>query len=215
MPNARRLPTAVWGAAFIPFLWIGASAIAAQQPKSKKVAMEPVKLSTVLAAFLADSGARTRGLPWTTGSELPVKWEAAQPSPTTDPYLKKLGHTLTRTGKFRGTVGGQPAQEMTLTLSGTEAGLARVSVGTPMDEITREQIEQSLKADGMTLQPLKCSREKEGASFGNLLDAARVPGKTASGLWWNWNCAHDGCMLGLTILYRKAEASEIECYSGG
>jgi len=61
------------------------------------------------------------------------------------------------------------------------------------------------------LQPLKCSRETEGYSFGNLLYAAKAPGKTASGLQEGWNCAHDGCTVAMTIYYRKADVEQFDC----
>ena len=64
------------------------------------------------------------------------------------------------------------------------------------------------------LQPLKCSRATEGASYGNLVDAAKVPGKTASGLWWSWQTVQQESQLGLTLLYRRADMAEVECYTG-
>jgi hypothetical protein len=167
----------------------------------------------VIAAFLADSGVRTRGLPWTTGDALGVKWATATPVRNPDESSLAAGRSLARLATFIAPVAKQhiPVQ---LTVEGNELGLARVLFTMPMQEVTREQIETALQQDGLALQPLKCSREKEGASFGNLLDAAKAPGKTASGLWWNWNCAHDGCTLSLTLLYRKADAARIECYTG-
>ena len=79
---------------------------------------------------------------------------------------------------------------------------------------TREMVEQALKNEGLQLQPLKCSRDKEGASNGNLVDAAKFPGKTSSGLWWSWQSAQQELSMSLTILYRRADMSEVECYSG-
>lgn len=81
-----------------------------------------------------------------------------------------------------------------------------------MHDVTREQIEASLKADVMMLQPLKCNHANERASFGNQLDTATVLGKTASDLWWSWNGAQDGWTLACIQLHRKADASEVECY---
>lgn len=215
VPETRRIPAIVHLATkTIMLLLAGSMALGAQARKSPKQTTKPVKLSAVLTAFLVDSGVRTRALPWTTGSELPVAWDSLGPVATRDEEIKRLGLTTTRTGKFRGQVGDRPALPMVLMLSGVEMGLARVSVGLEMNDVTREQVEQALIADGMTLQPLKCSRAKETASYGNLLDAAKVPGKTASGLWWIWNCAHDGCTLTLTILYRKTDSSQVECFSG-
>ncbi|MBL0178413.1 MAG: hypothetical protein IPP98_04710 [Gemmatimonadetes bacterium] len=75
-------------------------------------------------------------------------------------------------------------------------------------------IEQALKNDGLTFQPLKCKRETEGASYGNLVDAVKAPGKTASGLWWEWHMESQNLKVSLSMLYRKAEMAQVECYSG-
>ena len=184
-----------------------------QAPKSAKAAGPTVRLSAVIGAFLVDSGVRTRGLPWTTGNDVPVKWQSAKPVPNPDQSRRKLGITLARIGAVTTPVAGV-ALPVEVTATGNELGLAQVTFTMPMQDVTREQIEKDLRESGMTLQPLKCSRETEGASFGNLLDAAKIPGRTASGLWWLWNCAHDGCTLVLTLLYRKADAAQVECYSG-
>ena len=77
--------------------------------------------------------------------------------------------------------------------------------------VHREMVETALRNDGMLLQPIKCDRATAGASFGNLVDAARMPGKTASGLWWFWQTAGQEPQLMLTILYRRAEMAEVEC----
>jgi hypothetical protein len=192
-----------------------AAPAAGQTPaaKSSRTASLSVGLGTVIAAFLADSGVRTRGLPWTTGDALGVKWESTRPVRNSDQSSLAAGRSLARKATFTAPVAKEHVP-VELTVEGNEIGLARVLFSMPMQAVTREQVEKALRQDGLTLQPLKCSREKEGASYGNLLDAAKAPGKTASGLWWNWNCAHDGCTLGLTLLYRKADAAQIECYSG-
>jgi hypothetical protein len=173
-------------------------------------AQQTVKLSTVIAAFLADSGVRTRGLDWTSGSALPVKWQSARPVPAAD-WLKQQGYTLSRTGTANITVGDMPAMEMEVGLWGNAAGLQKSYVSFTLNEMTMDLVEQALVKDGFTLQPLKCERAKEGASYGNAVYVAKAPGKTASGFHESWNCAHDGCTGMLTLLYRKADVAAVEC----
>lgn len=60
---------------------------------------------------------------------------------------------------------------------------------------------------------MKCSRDKEGASYGNLIDAVKAPGKTSSGLWWYWDSPKQEMFLTLTLLYRRADMAKIECIS--
>lgn len=188
----------------------------AAQPTSNKV-----KLSALISAFLADSGVRTRGLAWTTGNELAIKWESATPKANPDQNAAQKGLTLARNGTFTGTVGDSVALPMTIAIVGTTLGLARVGIHIPSMEVTysggsgffltREMVETALKNEGLTLQPLKCSREKEGASYGNLIDAVKAPGKTASGLWWMWQSPQQQSELFLAIMYRRADMAEIEC----
>lgn len=187
-------------------------------------AQQKVKLSNVIAGFLADSGIRTRGLPWTTGAELPIRWESARPVPNPDQNARTKGITLIRSGSFTGTVGDTVALKMGIMLGGSAAGLAYVVVSMPSMEVTyangsgffltREMVEKALRDEGVTLQPLKCSRDKEGASYGNLVDAVKVPGKTASGLWWYWDSPQQVYSLSLSILYRRTDMAQVECYSG-
>jgi len=219
---ARRLARS--GVIFLALVVLGApSFLSAQPKKAVKPAMEKVKLSAVIGAFLVDSGVRTRGLAWTTGSELPIKWATAKPVAAPE-YLRKDGITQARSGTLLGTVGDTVALEMAITVSGTEAGLAQVAIGMASLEVTnkdgsgffvhRGMVEDALKNEGVTLQPVKCSREKEGASYGNLVDAVKVPGKTASGLWWTWDSPQQGPNLSMTILYRRTDMAKVECYSG-
>ena len=58
------------------------------------------------------------------------------------------------------------------------------------------------------------SRATEGASYGNLVDAVKAPGKKASGLWWSWDAPQQQLRVMLTILYRRADMGEVECYQG-
>ncbi|MGQ0643705.1 MAG: hypothetical protein ACT4P6_23400 [Gemmatimonadaceae bacterium] len=184
-------------------------------------ATDRVKLSAVIATFLADSGVRTRGLAWTTGNDLAIKWESPAPKANSDQNAQRQGLTLVRNGTFTGTVGDSVALPMTITGTGSTLGLARLEVNIPSLEVTfrggrgfiltREMVETALKNEGLTLQPLKCSREKEGASYGNLVDAVKAPGKTASGLWWLWQSPQQQSTLHLTLLYRRADMAQVEC----
>jgi len=79
--------------------------------------------------------------------------------------------------------------------------------------LTREMVEQALRNDGLTLTPRKCDRATEGASFGNLVDAVKAPGKTASGLWWFWQSVQQELQLSLSIIYRSVEMNQVECAS--
>ncbi len=201
----------------------------AQQPTQRQTlraqpAATPVKLSAVLTAFLVDSGVRTTGLPWTTGSALPIRWTTPRPVPNTDPAAVKRGMTKTRDGKFLGTLGDSIALGMYISVWGTDSGVTGVSV--TLDSMLvelkdgsgfflhREMLEVALRNEGLTFQPLKCKRETEGASYGNLIDAMKAPGKTASGLWWAWDSPQQQTTIVLTILYRRAEMNQVECHSG-
>lgn len=199
---------------------LAVSAAPAQRPTATKV-----PLSAVLTAFLVDSGIRTTALPWTTGSALPIRWATPAPVAVTDARLMKSGATQARDGRFLGTLGDSVALWMQITLRGSAAGLTGVSIALDSMEVTgprgkggffltREMIEQALKHEGLTLQPLKCKRETEGASYGNLVDAIKAPGKTASGLWWEWHSESQKLMVSLSLLYRRAEMAQVECYSG-
>jgi hypothetical protein len=191
------------------------------QPKQATNRSAPVKLSAVINAFLADSGVLTRGLPWSTGSKLPVKWKSVGPVTNTDPNARRQGITLARVGTFIGTAGDSVALPMAIYLNGSTVGLSGVTISIESMEVstkggggyfvTREMVEQALKNDGLTLTPLKCSREKEGASYGNLIDAVKTPGKTASGLWWYWDSPMQRMSLSLSLLYRKADMAKVEC----
>jgi hypothetical protein len=188
---------------------------------SAQARTQRVKLSAVIAAFLADSGVPTRGLAWTTGNALAIKWESATPKPNPDQTAARQGFTLARNGTFTGTVGDSVALAMTISAVGSQLGIARVGLHIPSMEVsysggrgfflTREMVEAAFKNEGLTLQPLKCSREKEGASYGNLVDAVKAPGKTASGLWWMWQSPQQQPELLLTILYRRADMAQVEC----
>ncbi len=191
----------------------------AQRQEPQKIA-----LSSVITAFLVDSGVRTRGLPWTTGSNLPIRWTSPGPVTNPDTHARNKGVTHARTGTFIGTIDDSVTLEMSITLTGTAQALAGMSVTPASLHVTkadgsgfittREMIEAGLKAAGLTFQPIKCKRETEGASYGNLVDAVKAPGKTASGLWWFWQSPQQEPTVTLTLLYRRADMAQIECYSG-
>lgn len=193
-------------------------------PSLAAQATAPVKLATVLGTFLADSGVPTRALPWSTGAALPIRWQSNGPLSTDQQWLRNLGMTHTREGVFIGLVGDSVALPMSIHVRGTAAGIGGVSI--QLDSmlvehadgsgffVHREMIEVALRNDGAILQPLKCSRETEGASYGNLVDAFKVPGKTASGLWWFWQSPMQEMQISLSLVYRRSELAQVECYSG-
>jgi len=190
---------------------LGGCALAALQAPAQ--AQQPVKLSAVVTAFLPDAGVQTRGLPWSTGDQLPVRWQSAKPVASAD-YLKQQGFTLSRTGNIRVLLDGGKAQAAILQVAGNQLGVQQVTVSWNVLSGPFDGAARSLEADGISLKPLKCRRETEGASFGNLVHIASAKGKTATGLWENWNCAHDGCWFALTILYRRSALAKIDCAGG-
>lgn len=176
-------------------------------------AQQAVKLSALLTAFLPDEGVATRGLPWTTANNLPVRWETAKPVAAAD-YLKREGLTLSRAGKARIAVEGRAPVAVTVEVHGNQIGIQRVSVSFDLAELDIERAERSLVADGIQLSPLKCSRKTEGVSFGNVVYLAKAPGKTATGLWESWNCSARECLGGFSTLYRNNEVAKIDCATG-
>lgn len=199
-------------------------ATAEAQQSTSRAPAKPVRLSAVISAFLVDSGVMTRGLAWTTAGTLPIKWESSTPVTNTDASERQRGVTLMRKGSFSGTIGDSVVLPMTIRLTGTVTGLAGMMINIPSMLVTqkksggffmtREMVEQSLKNEGLTLVPLKCSRDREGASYGNLVDAVKAPGKTASGLWWYWDSPKQEMFLSLTLLYRRVDMAQVECFSG-
>lgn len=199
--------------------WIAAAALLL--PSVGSLPASPAELPSVIATFLADSGARTRGLPWSSGDQLPVHWATVRPAPNPDRFLQRQGLALVRRGSIPVLIGGKTADTMTLSLYGTAAGIQRVNLALAYNGDTspvnpRVRVATALERAGFRLTPLKCSDKTEGATFGNLVFVMKAPGKTASALWESWNCAADGdCGLELTILYRKAELAQVECAGAG
>jgi len=175
-------------------------------------AQAPVALSTLLTTFLADSGVRTRGLPWTTGDELAIEWQSA--TPVKIPYATQDGSTVSRTGTARASLEDGSDIEATVEVAGNEVGIQRVTVSFDAPELPRNLVlaEQTLTAAGIALTPLKCSRDTEGAIYGNLVYVMKAPGKTASALHESWNCGQDGCGAAVSIIYRKKDVASIPCF---
>jgi hypothetical protein len=169
-------------------------------------------LSALLTTFLADSGVRTQGLSWATGQELSIEWQSA--NPVKIPYATQDGSTVSRTGTARASLDDGSVIDATVEVAGNEVGIQRVTVSFDAPELPKNLVlaEQSLTAACIALTPLKCSRDTEGASYGNLVYVLKAPGKTASALHESWNCAHDGCGAALTIVYRKKDVAAIPCF---
>jgi hypothetical protein len=201
--------------------------IAAAMPTTatgQERASTAIPLAQLIGAFLVDSGVRTAGLQWTTGNSTPIRWYSAAPVTNTDPAGRARGLTHTRTGAVRVTLGDSVTLPMHVLAIGPATGLAQVvfsfdslqvdSPGGGGFFVHREMVETALRNDGMILQPIKCQRATEGASYGNLVDAAKLPGKTASGLWWYWQSVQQELQITLSLLYRRADMAQVECYGG-
>ncbi|MCA9721482.1 MAG: hypothetical protein KC489_03585 [Gemmatimonadetes bacterium] len=181
----------------------------------------PIPLSKVITTFLVDSGVRVRGLPWTVADPLPITWSTPRPVAATGDWYQKQGITQLREGTLRVTAGDSVVLPMGITLYAGANGLTSVAVSSTSLQVTnpdgsgylatREMIEEALRHDGLMLQPIKCSRDSEGASYGNLVDAVKAPGKTASGLWWSWDAPMQELRVTLTLLYRRADMQQVEC----
>ena len=39
-----------------------------------------------------------------------------------------------------------------------------------------------------------------------------MPGKTASGLWWFWQSVQQEMQISLSLMYRRADMAQVECY---
>jgi hypothetical protein len=175
----------------------------------------PATLGGIVSAFLADSGTRTRGLPWTTGQGTGIRWESATPVENPDTWLNNPALTLARIGTARVPIGGK-ARDLNVRVHGNPAGIQRVSLSFLFDGLEggdmREAVGTALADGQVTLTPLKCEKAAEGHSYGNLVYVVASPGKAASALWWNWNCAADGnCGFDQIILYRRADLAQVEC----
>lgn len=199
-------------------LLVGAIApVAAQRVTTK------VRLADVIGAFLADSGVQTRGLPWSTGDGLAIRWATRGAVANADQAARQRGITHMRQGTFLGTAGDSVALRMGIVVTGTATGIAGVSIfidsllvetgGGNGYFVTREMLDQAIRNDGLTLTPLKCSRDTEGASYGNLVDAVKAPGKMAAGLWWFWQSMQQELHVSIGLIYRRVEMEQVECAS--
>lgn len=201
--------------------WLSLATLLLAPPLAAQRPTTAIPLARLIATFLADSGVRTTGLDWTTGDSLPIRWESRTPVAVTEQWLAAEGFTRLRSGTLQVTAGDSVPLTALVTVLGSATGIARVSIGFASLQVdlaggggfflTREMIDTALRNDGLQLQPLKCKRETEGASYGNLIDAVKWPGKTASGLWWFWQSVQQELEISLTIIYRKAEMNAVEC----
>ena len=101
-----------------------------------QAAARTIKLADLLGAFLVDSGVRTTGLPWTTGSATPIRWQTPAPIAHTDPNARARGLTHMRIGAVRVTLGDSVALPMHVTAIGTATGLATVTFSFDSLEVT-------------------------------------------------------------------------------
>lgn len=189
---------------------------AAQVPVAAEAQDSSATLGGVISAFLADSGARTRGLPWTTGNSAGIAWESAAPVKNPDTWMNNPALTLARIGTAQVMIGGKP-RDLNVRVHGNQAGIQRVSVsymydGNFEEGDMRDHVGAALEEGRVALKPLKCDKANEGHGYGNLAYVVTAPGKLASALWWNWNCAGDGnCGFDQIILYRRADLTQVEC----
>jgi hypothetical protein len=190
-------------------LLLAPAMLAAQKPPKPKPKVVTTTLAAVLTTFLADSGVPTRGLPWTTGSTLPITW--VTPKPVAPGYTVGNNITLQHEGTASAQVSDTSTVKLYLFVFGNDVGIQRVVASWDRAMLSGEQAEAQLTAAGWTLKPLKCARATEGYSYGNLLYAAKAPGKTGSGLHEGWNCAQEDCTVAMTIYYRKADVEQFDC----
>jgi hypothetical protein len=192
------------------------SALGAIAPVAADAQDSSTTLAAVISAFLADSGVRTRGLPWTTGSGTAIKWESTAPVRNPDTWMNNPALTLARIGAVPVPVGDK-VRDLNVRVYGSQAGIQRVSFSFPWDSNfeggdLRDSVSATLEAGNLSLAPLKCEKEREGYTYGNLAFIVTAPRKAASALWWTWNCAADGsCGFDMNILYRRADLAQVEC----
>jgi hypothetical protein len=180
---------------------------------SSFAAERTVTINELVRALMPDDGA-SRDVAWAAVSGLAVKWESAGPV-AADDWLKREGFTLRRTGTARVVVGSEPPLDATVVLQGTRAGFQQAIVFWNLLSGPFDGGINALRAAGFELTPLKCDREKEGASYGNVVWLLAAKGKRANPLGENWDCAQNGCHFTLTIFKSPQSVDAIECYSGG
>lgn len=115
------------------------------------------------------------------------------------------------TGKLKLAGIGTTPLVVTVEVEGIVSGIARSGVYFSQGDWPGEAAEKALITDGLKLSALKCGREKEGASYGNVVYVVKAAGKTASALWVSWDCGQSGCGGGFAILYHRADVTPIEC----
>ena len=147
-------------------------------------AQQPLRAATLITAFLADSGVPTRGMDWSTGNGLSVRWASARPVANPDQSAVPRGLTLARIGTARVIMGEGAPVDVTVSLAGNANGIQRVSFGMSYNGDTgpadpKDRLGRALTADGIVLTSLKCDRAKEGLGFATCL---RDQGSEESGL---------------------------------
>ena len=120
-------------------------------------------LPAVISAFLADSGVRTRGLPWTTGSGTAIKWESVSPVRNPDTWINNPALTLARIGAVQVPLSGK-VRDLNVRVYGSQAGIQRVSFSFPWDSNfesgdLRDSVGVALQAGDVSLTPLKCGKK--------------------------------------------------------
>lgn len=175
------------------------------------------KLGAVLLAFTPDAAAPSRNLPWTAGAGLPVKWDGpAGPAPE---YLKAQGMTRQRTGSLRVTLDTPAPAKVQVILQGDANGIRKVSLGFAYDGNQGPEVEpmgridRALAADGIKLGALKCRKEGEGVTGGNVAYLLPLAGRKPAAVIEFWSCGADGtCMLDVTLADPKGDLSDVECH---
>lgn len=210
-PGARRPP----GGRFtrVNYLMIRAVLSMVALIPSAFAAERTVTINELLRALMPDVGA-SRDVAWAAVSGLAVTWESAEPVAAED-WLKREGFMLRRTGTARLIIGGEPPIDATIVLQGTRAGFQQALVSWNLLSGPFDSAMNALRADGFELTPLKCDREREGASYGNVVWMLSSDAKRAIPLGENWDCAQNGCRFTLTIFKSPQSVDAIECYSGG
>lgn len=196
----------------IPLILLVALVPTAPQAQTQAPAKKPpatLTLPTLLSTFLADSGVATRGLPWTTGSTLPVKWNSTKPVPSQ--YTMWPNVTVERTGTARMAASDTSTVDVQVFVLGNDAGIQRFFVSWDMVQLPTLAADSLLVRAGFTLTTTLCDRATEGYSYGNLLQVIKAPGKKAAGLHEQWNCAQEDCTAAFVLYYRKADAEKVEC----
>lgn len=166
-------------------------------------------------------------LDWDAGSgpESRIRW--AMQEIRESPEFARGGYAYERIGHVVVELDGQPAYRMVfqgrqvpgawrVTLQGPRAGPYQVLVSTEGDAQGLDlDMAKVLVAAGWTVEPYKCRRETEGATYGNLVHVVTPPGGRPLWLHENWNYGQaSGLGIAVTLLYFRDEADKVECVGG-